>query len=158
MTEKPEVTIYADGACQGNPGRGGFGVVLIWGEKRKEISGGFERTTNNRMELLAAIEGLSLLNKPCKVKLYSDSSYLVNAFNEDWVYGWKQKGWRNSQKKPTPNVDLWKRLIALCERHEVEFIWVKGHSGVLENERCDELAVAAAQGANLPVDAGYEGA
>lgn len=155
MTEKPEVTIYTDGACQGNPGRGGFGVVLIWGEKRKELSGGFNRTTNNRMELLAAIEGLALLNKPCKVKLYSDSSYVVNAFKEGWVYGWKQNGWRNSQKKPTPNVDLWKRLVALCETHEVEFIWVKGHSGVLENERCDELAVAAAQEPHLPIDAGY---
>lgn len=153
--DKNEVVIYADGACEGNPGRGGYGVVMLWGDKRKELSGGFQRTTNNRMELLAVIEGLAALNKPCKVKIYSDSSYVVNAMNEGWAHNWRRNGWRNSQNKPTPNVDLWKRLLALCERHDVEFFWVKGHSGIPENERCDELAVAASRQPRLPVDAGY---
>ncbi|MFQ3599131.1 MAG: ribonuclease HI [Chloroherpetonaceae bacterium] len=152
---KPNVVVYTDGACEGNPGRGGYGVVMLWGEKRKEISGGFQRTTNNRMELLAVIEALAALKQPCNVKLYSDSNYVVNAMSEGWVESWRRKGWRNSQNKPTPNVDLWKRLLALCERHDVEFIWVKGHSGVEENERCDALAVAAAQQPNLPIDEGY---
>ncbi len=152
---KPKVVIYTDGACEGNPGRGGYGVVMLWGEKRKELSGGFQCTTNNRMELLAVIEALAALKQPCAVTLYSDSSYVVNAMNEGWVQNWRQKGWRNSQNRPTPNVDLWKRLLALCEQHDVEFIWVKGHSGVEENERCDALAVAAAQKPNLPIDAGY---
>ncbi len=152
---KPEVIIYTDGACEGNPGRGGYGAVMLWGKKRKELSGGFERTTNNRMELLAVIEALSALKQPSKVRLYSDSNYVVNAMNKGWVQTWRQKGWRNSQNKPTPNVDLWKRLLALCERHDVEFIWVKGHSGIEENERCDMLAVEAARQPNLPIDEGY---
>lgn len=152
---KPKVIIYTDGACEGNPGRGGYGAVMLWGEKRKEISGGYQCTTNNRMELLAAIEALAALKQPCSVKLFSDSSYVVNAMNEGWVQKWRRKGWRNSRNQPTPNVDLWKRLTALCERHDVEFVWVKGHSGVEENERCDMLAVAAAQEPNLPIDAGY---
>ncbi|MGQ9805447.1 MAG: ribonuclease HI [Chlorobiales bacterium] len=152
---KPHVVIYTDGACEGNPGRGGYGAVMLWGEKRKEISGGYQRTTNNRMELLAAIEALAALKQPCSVKLFSDSSYVVNAMNKGWVENWRRKGWRNSRNQPTPNVDLWKRLVALCEQHDVEFVWVKGHSGVEENERCDALAVAAAQQPNLPVDSGY---
>ncbi len=152
---KPEVVIYTDGACEGNPGRGGYGAVMLWGEKRKELSGGFRNTTNNRMELLAVIEALAALNQPCKVKVYSDSNYVVKAMNEGWAQNWRRNGWRNSQNKPTPNVDLWKRLLSLCDIHEVEFIWVKGHSGIAENERCDELAVAAAKAPNLPIDAGY---
>jgi len=147
--------IYTDGACEGNPGRGGYGAVMLWGEKRKELSGGFRNTTNNRMELLAVIEALAALKQPCKVKVYSDSNYVVKAMNEGWVQNWRRNGWRNSQNKPTPNVDLWKRLLSLCDTHEVEFIWVKGHSGVEENERCDELAVAAAKAPNLPIDTGY---
>ncbi len=152
---KPEVVIYTDGACEGNPGRGGYGAVILCGKKRKELSGGFRNTTNNRMELLAVIEALAALEQPSKVKLYSDSTYVVRAMNEGWVQNWRRKGWRNAQNKPTPNVDLWERLLALCEIHEVEFLWVKGHSGVAENERCDELAVTAAQTPNLPIDTGY---
>jgi ribonuclease HI len=155
ILSKPTVIIYTDGACEGNPGRGGYGAVMLWGEKRKEISGGFRNTTNNRMELLAVIEALAVLNQPCKVKVHSDSNYVVKAMNEGWVQNWRRNGWRNSQNKPTPNVDLWKRLLSLCDTHEVEFIWVKGHSGVEENERCDELAVAAAKAPNLPIDIGY---
>jgi len=154
-TSKPNVIIYTDGACEGNPGRGGYGAVMLWGEKRKELSGGFRNTTNNRMELLAVIEALAALNQPCKVKVYSDSNYVVKAMNEGWVQNWRRNGWGNSQNKPTPNVDLWKRLLSLCDTHEVEFIWVKGHSGIAENERCDELAVAAAKAPNLPIDVGY---
>lgn len=152
---KPHVVIYTDGACEGNPGRGGYGVVMLCGEKRKELSGGFQRTTNNRMELLAVIEGLATLKQPCTVTLYSDSNYVVNAMKKGWVQTWRRKGWRNSKNQPTPNVDLWKRLLSLREQHDVDFIWVKGHSGVEENERCDALAVAAAQQPNLPVDSGY---
>lgn len=152
---KPKVIIYTDGACEGNPGRGGYGVVMLWGEKRKELSGGFQRTTNNRMELLAVIEALSVLKQPCAVTLYSDSNYVVNAMNKGWVQAWQRKGWRNSKNQPTPNVDLWKRLLALCEQHDVEFIWVKGHSGIKENERCDALAADALQAPNLPIDTGY---
>jgi ribonuclease HI len=152
---KPEVIIYTDGACEGNPGRGGYGVVILWGEKRQELSGGFQRTTNNRMELLAVIEALTALQQPCKVKLYSDSTYVVKAMNEGWVQNWRRNGWRNAQHKPTPNADLWKRLLSLCEQHEVEFCWVKGHSGIEENERCDALATAAAQSPNLQIDTGY---
>lgn len=155
QSNKPDVIIYADGACEGNPGRGGYGAVLLWDKTRKEISGGFARTTNNRMELRAIIEALSLLNKPCRVKVYSDSKYVVDAMREGWVHSWRKKGWRNAQGKPTPNVDLWKRLLELCETHEVEFFWVKGHSGIEENERCDALAVAASQRPDLPADEGY---
>ena len=138
-----EVTIYTDGACSGNPGPGGWGAVLMYGEHRKEISGGDAHTTNNRMELTGVIEALELLKQPCKVRLYSDSAYLVNAFNQHWIANWQRNGWQTSQKKPVENKELWQRLLELCRTHEVEFIKVKGHADNAENNRCDELARAA---------------
>ena len=138
-----EVTIYTDGACSGNPGPGGWGAVLMYGEHRKEISGGDAHTTNNRMELTGPIEALELLKQPCKVRLYSDSAYLVNAFNQHWIANWQRNGWQTSQKKPVENKELWQRLLELCRTHEVEFIKVKGHADNVENNRCDELAHAA---------------
>lgn len=138
-----EVTIYTDGACSGNPGPGGWGAVLMYGEHRKEISGGGAHTTNNRMELTGPIEALELLKQPCKVRLYSDSAYLVNAFNQHWIANWQRNGWQTSQKKPVENKELWQRLLELCRTHEVEFIKVKGHADNAENNRCDELARAA---------------
>lgn len=138
-----EVTIYTDGACSGNPGPGGWGAVLMYGEHRKEISGGDAHTTNNRMELTGPIEALELLKQPCKVRLYSDSAYLVNAFNQHWIANWQRNGWQTSQKKPVENKKLWQRLLELCRTHEVEFIKVKGHADNAENNRCDELARAA---------------
>lgn len=138
-----EVTIYTDGACSGNPGPGGWGAVLMYGEHRKEISGGDAHTTNNRMELTGPIEALELLKQPCKVQLYSDSAYLVNAFNQHWIANWQRNGWQTSQKKPVENKELWQRLLELCRTHEVEFIKVKGHADNAENNRCDELARAA---------------
>lgn len=150
-----EVTIYTDGAADPNPGRGGYGVVLICGKHRKELSGGFARTTNNRMEIFAAIRGLEALKTPCKVRLHSDSQYLVNAMTEGWARRWQAKGWKRNRHDKAVNPDLWEQLLKLCDRHEVEFIWVKGHAGQRENERCDELAAQAAQQRNLPVDEGY---
>lgn len=138
-----EVTIYTDGACSGNPGPGGWGAVLMYGEHRKEISSGDAHTTNNRMELTGPIEALELLKQPCKVRLYSDSAYLVNAFNQHWIANWQRNGWQTSQKKPVENKELWQRLLELCRTHEVEFIKVKGHADNAENNRCDELARAA---------------
>ena len=138
-----EVTIYTDGACSGNPGPGGWGAVLMYGEHRKEISGGDAHTTNNRMELTGPIEALELLKQPCKVRLHSDSAYLVNAFNQHWIANWQRNGWQTSQKKPVENKELWQRLLELCRTHEVEFIKVKGHADNAENNRCDELARAA---------------
>lgn len=138
-----EVTIYTDGACSGNPGPGGWGAVLMYGEHRKEISGGDAHTTNNRMELTGPIEALELLKQPCKVRLYSDSAYLVNAFNQHWIANWQRNGWQTSQKKLVENKELWQRLLELCRTHEVEFIKVKGHADNAENNRCDELARAA---------------
>ena len=137
------VDIYTDGACRGNPGKGGWGAILIYGKNKKEMSGGERQTTNNRMELMAAISGLEALKEACKVTLYSDSKYLVDAFLEGWVESWRQHGWRRG-KDPLKNPDLWERLYALVEKHEVEFIWVKGHDGHVYNERCDQLATAYA--------------
>lgn len=157
-----DVTIYTDGAARGNPGPGGYGAILQYVDGKgtlhaKELSQGFERTTNNRMELLAVIVALEALKAPCNVTLYSDSQYVVNAFNQHWVDGWLARGWKNAQKQPVKNVDLWKRLLAAKEPHNVTFCWVKGHAGHVENERCDELATAAADGADLIVDQGFEG-
>ena len=135
-----EVTIYTDGACSGNPGPGGWGSILMYKETKKEISGGKENTTNNVMELTAVIEGLKLLKFPCKVKLYSDSAYVVNAFNQKWIYGWLKNGWKNASKEPVKNKKLWQELYDLTKVHEVEFIKVKGHSDNEYNNRCDELA------------------
>jgi ribonuclease HI len=150
------VEIYTDGACKGNPGPGGFGVVLISGGRKKELSGGFRKTTNNRMELLACIEGLRSLKRPCEVVLTSDSKYVVNAMVKGWAKKWRSKDWLLSPSKPAKNPDLWAQLLDLCEEHTVTFEWVKGHSEHPENERCDELAVAAATGKDLPVDAAFE--
>lgn len=138
-----EVQIYTDGACRGNPGKGGFGVVLVYGKYEREISGGEPETTNNRMELMAAISGLEALKEPCTVTLYSDSKYLVDAFNKGWVESWERAGWKRG-KEALKNPDLWQRLVTLVRAHEVTFVWVKGHNGHDYNERCDALATAYA--------------
>ncbi len=135
-----EVEIYTDGACSGNPGAGGWAAVLSYNGREKEISGGEADTTNNRMELTAAIEGLSALKEKCRVKLYSDSQYLISAFNDGWIYGWIKSEWKTADKKPVKNDDLFKKLYSLATFHEVTFIKVKGHSDNAKNNRCDELA------------------
>lgn len=142
-----EVSIYTDGACRGNPGPGGWGSVLVYGRYEKELSGGERETTNNRMELTAAIEGLSALKEPCRVTLYSDSKYLVDAFLQDWVEGWRAKGWRRGREE-LKNPDLWEKLYNLTRTHDVTFVWVKGHAGHNYNERCDRLATAFADSFN----------
>ncbi len=139
------VEIYTDGACSGNPGPGGYGVILRYGEYEKELSGGEAETTNNRMELTAAIEGLSCLKERCNVTLYSDSKYLIDAIEQGWVYKWRDNGWMRNKKEKALNPDLWEKLLALLEKHQVEFVWVKGHDGHSENERCDKLAVMESQ-------------
>jgi ribonuclease HI len=151
MAESKEVIIYTDGGCEPNPGAGGYGAVLICGCHRKELSGGFRLTTNNRMELYAVIAALEALKKPCKVKLYSDSKYLVEAMTLGWVGRWEKKGWKKAK-----NPDLWKQITELCRTHEVEFFWVKGHAGNPNNERCDTLALGASKSENLPIDEIYE--
>lgn len=137
-----EVTIYTDGACSGNPGPGGYGVVLQSGKYEKEISGGEPSTTNNRMELMAVIVGLKALNRPCKVTLYSDSQYVVNMVKLGWMEKWKRNGWMRNKSDPAKNVDLLKQLDELLHIHQVEMIWVKGHAENQYNNRCDELAVS----------------
>ncbi|MBR7142275.1 MAG: ribonuclease HI [Clostridia bacterium] len=141
--EKPCVNLYTDGACSGNPGPGGYGAVLVYGNTEKELSGAQADTTNNRMELLAAIVGLQALKKPCRVTLYSDSSYLVNAIEKEWLSAWQQRGWKKADRSAVLNRDLWEQLLELLKVHEVRFVWVKGHNGHPYNERCDRLAVAA---------------
>ena len=138
-----EVIIYTDGACSGNPGPGGWGAVLRYGSAEKEMSGGKALSTNNEMELTAVVEALSALRERCKVKLYSDSSYVVNAINQRWIYNWSRNGWKNSKKETLPNLELWQKLYALLQQQDVEFIWVRGHADNEYNERCDRLAVAA---------------
>ena len=142
-----EVSLYTDGACRGNPGRGGWGAILVYGAHERELSGGEPETTNNRMELIGAIEGLSALKEPCRVTLFSDSKYLTDAFNEGWVDSWQSQGWRRG-REALKNPDLWQRLYALTKEHEVKFIWVKGHAGHAYNERCDALATAFADSFN----------
>ena len=149
------VQIHTDGACQGNPGPGGFGVVLRYGDRSKELSGGYRLTTNNRMELLAVIRGLEALTQPCKVTLYSDSRYVVDAMEKGWAVKWRANGWQRNKRERAVNPDLWAALLDLCATHDVEFRWVRGHTGVADNERCDRLAVAAAKGASLADDPGY---
>ena len=150
-----KVTIYTDGSARGNPdGPGGYGTILSYidtkgTEHLREYSQGFKKTTNNRMELLAAIVGLEALTKPCEVTLYSDSQYLVKAFNDKWLEGWIKKGWKRGKNEPVKNVDLWKRLLRAMEPHQVDFIWVKGHAGHPQNERCDVLATTAADSDDL---------
>lgn len=139
------VEIYTDGACQGNPGPGGWGAVMRYKGTEKEISGGEKNTTNNRMELSAVIEALKLLKEPCSVTLYSDSQYVCNAIKLGWAKKWRANGWMRNKKEPALNPELWDELLKLCEKHTVEVVWVKGHAGHPENERCDALAVAAAR-------------
>ena len=141
MPKKPEVIIYTDGACSGNPGPGGWGAVLIWNGKEKDISGGEAQTTNNRMEMKAVIEALKSLKRPCKVKIHSDSALIINAFTQGWVKNWQKRGWRKADKKPVENKELWQQMIKAMEPHEVEWIKVKGHSGHVLNDRVDALAV-----------------
>jgi ribonuclease HI len=152
-----DVTIYTDGACTGNPGPGGYGIVLLFGDHRKELSGGYKRTTNNRMEMMAVIVGLQSLKEPCAVTLYSDSKYVVDAIQKGWAVRWRAKGWMRNKKDKALNPDLWQRLLDLCDQHQVEFRWVRGHAGDPENERCDRLAVMAAKQPDLPTDEGYRG-
>lgn len=135
------IEIFTDGACSGNPGKGGWGAVLRFNGVEKELCGGERETTNNRMELTAVIEALSALREPCAVTLTSDSKYVIDAISKGWVYGWKRNGWRKADKKPALNVDLWEKLLPLLKTHQVTFVWVKGHDGHPENERCDRLAV-----------------
>ena len=137
-----EVKLYTDGACSGNPGPGGWGAILVYGSHEKCLSGGEAHTTNNRMELTAVIEGLKALKETCSVEVVSDSAYVVNAFEKGWIKTWMKNGWRNSQKKPVPNKDLWNLLLLQLDRHAVSFTWIQGHAGHPYNERCDSMAVA----------------
>ena len=152
------VNIYTDGAARGNPeGPGGYGTILQYTDSKgdlheRELSAGYKKTTNNRMELLAAIIGLEALNRPCAVDLFSDSKYLTDAFNQHWIQGWVKRGWTKADKSPVKNVTLWKRLLKAMEPHNVTFHWVKGHAGHPENVRCDKLATSAADGENLLED------
>ena len=155
-----KVELYSDGSSRGNPGPGGYGTVLRYvspsgNVHEREFSQGFCSTTNNRMELLGVIVGLEALNRPCAVDVYTDSQYVVKAFNDHWVDGWLSRGWKNASKKPVKNVDLWKRLLAAMADHRVAYHWVRGHAGHAENERCDALATAAADGDKLAIDEGF---
>jgi ribonuclease HI len=156
MAEPKDVVIYTDGGCIDNPGPGGYGVVLLYGSHRRELSGGFRLTTNNRMEITAAIAGLSALKEPCRVTLHSDSQYLVNAIEEGWAVRWRENGWKRNRKEMALNPDLWEQLLDLCDKHRVRFKWVRGHAGNEENERCDELAQSMARSPGLPPDLEYE--
>lgn len=151
-----QVKIYTDGSSRGNPGPGGFGTVLIHGRSQKELSGGFERTTNNRMEILAAIAGLEALREPCEITIYSDSQYLIQAMSKGWIQGWRKNGWKRKQNALLKNADLWQRIWKAAEPHEVVWKWVRGHAGNKFNEICDQLAVAAATSKKLQVDEGFE--
>ena len=158
------VVIYTDGSSRGNPGPGGYGAVLRYTDPagvlhERELSQGYARTTNNRMELMAAIAALEALKRPCEVEVHSDSQYVVNAFNQHWVDGWQRRGWKNAKKEPVKNPDLWKRLIAATRSHDVRWVWVRGHAGAELSERCDQLAVASATApaAQLLEDEGFEG-
>ena len=146
------IEIFTDGACSGNPGPGGYGVILRSIDKTKELSAGYRKTTNNRMELRAVIAGLETLKEKCNVKVYSDSKYIVDAVRQGWAIRWEKNNWYRNKNEKALNPDLWRELLDLIEYHQVEFIWVKGHAGHPENERCDELAVAAAGGENLLED------
>ena len=150
MSDKPDVEMFTDGACSGNPGPGGWGAILRMGEREKELSGGEPATTNNRMELMGVISGLEALKRPCKIRLHTDSKYVLDGATK-WIHGWKKNGWRTADKKPVKNVDLWQRLDAALGQHKIHWHWVKGHAGHAQNERADQLArdglVAARAGA-----------
>lgn len=154
-----QVEIYTDGSSRGNPGPGGYGTVVRYGPHERELSQGYLATTNNRMELLAAIAGLEILKEPCRVTVYSDSRYLVDAVTKGWIEGWKKRGWKKKDKAEVKNVDLWQRLEKAAAPHEVEWRWVKGHAGHEMNERCDLLATSAADGESGPLvrDPGFVG-
>lgn len=154
MVELKKVKLYADGACSGNPGPGGYGTILLYEQHRKEISGGYQNTTNNRMEILAVIRGLEILKKRCDVTVYSDSKYVVDAMTKGWVKRWQKNGWMRNKKEPALNVDLWEEMLKLCSQHQVDFRWVKGHSGHPENERSDFLATEALKRKDLKIDPG----
>ncbi len=156
MEKQKHVTIYTDGSALGNPGPGGYGVVIRYKDHCRELSGGFRRTTNNRMEILSAITGLTLLKEPCHVMLHSDSQYLIHAITKGWARRWQAKGWMRNAKEKALNSDLWKQLLPLLSQHDVEWVWVRGHTGNPDNERCDALARQAAQQPNLPPDQIYE--
>ncbi|CAB0150346.1 Ribonuclease HI [Pseudidiomarina piscicola] len=149
------VHIYTDGSCLGNPGPGGYGAVIEYGEHHKEMAAGYQLTTNNRMEMLAAIKALEALKQPCKVTLTSDSQYLKQGI-QSWIHNWKRNGWRTSNRKQVKNADLWQALDSVAQRHEIQWEWVKGHAGHPQNERCDELARQAASGSKLHQDTGYQ--
>ncbi len=152
-----KIEVYTDGGCISNPGgNGGYGVVLLYKNFRKELSGGYKNTTNNRMELMAAIKGLEALKEKCDVTLYSDSKYLTDAVEKGWLISWRNKGWMRSKKEEVKNLDLWKRLWELIQKHEVKFRWVPGHAGNIENERCDQLATEAMNLQNLEEDVRLE--
>ncbi|WP_090366746.1 ribonuclease HI [Ferrimonas sediminum] len=155
MTQPKHVTLYTDGSCLGNPGPGGYGVLMRYQQHTKELSAGYQLTTNNRMEMLAAIVALETLNAPCTVDLHTDSQYLRQGITQ-WIHGWKRKGWKTASKQPVKNVDLWKRLDTATQQHQIEWHWVKGHSGQPENERVDDLAREAAGQSDLLEDSGYQ--
>jgi ribonuclease HI len=150
-----EIVVYTDGGCAGNPGPGGYGAVILAGETRSEIAGGFRLTTNNRMELMACIAALETLRTPADVVLHSDSRYVVNGISKGWARKWRANGWMRTKTEAALNADLWSRLLDLCDKRRVRFVWVHGHAGNRENERCDQLATEAAQGPNLPEDQAY---
>ena len=150
-----KVLIYTDGSSRGNPGPGGYGALLMSSGHQRELSGGYEKTTNNRMELMAVIVALEALKLACKVEVISDSKYVINAMDKGWINGWRQQGWAKADKKPLKNTDLWRRVYDATQTHDVIWTWVKGHAGNKYNERCDYLATFAAEGENLPVDDGF---
>ena len=151
-----KITIYTDGACSGNPGPGGYGAILVFKGQKKELSGGYKLTTNNRMEISAVIAALEALKEPCEVELYSDSKYVVDAIEKGWIDKWQKSNWVRKQSGPVLNIDLWKRMLELLAIHNVKFIWVKGHADNLGNERCDELARGFILSGELLEDEGYE--
>ena len=159
--EKPKVKIYTDGACANNPGKGGYGIVLMYQKQdgqviQKNLSRGFELTTNNRMELLAVIDALNALKSPCEVELYSDSKYVIDAINQKWIDSWQEKNWKLNTKNPVKNIDLWQKLLQATKPHKIEFIWVKGHASNEFNNLCDKLAVEARSKDNLEIDENFK--
>ena len=155
MVDSESVIIYTDGGCLGNPGPGGYGAVLLHKGHRKELHGGYRHTTNNRMELMGAIAALEALKSRTRIILHTDSQYVVNGIEKGWAAGWRRRGWIKADKQKAINPDLWERLLNLCAQHDVRFVWVRGHNGDVENERCDVLAKHAASSKELPPDPGY---
>ena len=159
--DMPNIKIYTDGACANNPGAGGYGIVLMYEDSnnvlhKKELSKGFELTTNNRMELLAVIDALNSLKKPCNIELYSDSKYVIDAINQKWLDSWQEKNWKLNTKNPVKNIDLWQKLLGAMKPHKIKFIWVKGHDSNEFNNRCDKLAVEARMNGKLSIDEGFK--